>query len=838
MSYTNEEYDAVRPIVKDINRLERGYGGGGADGLRVAMEEAEKAISRAKDTTRILEAWLPQVFALMKRYARLLCAGPVVVRANSHDVKLASECDFVTVENNRAIYSNHWLVAGREYRWDMVHYDEQIAAGVLLHRGMAVQMATGEGKTLAATLPVCLNALAHRGVHVMTANNYLSRRDYEMTRPLYAFFGLDAACLEMEEQASSWAQRNQAYGTDVTFGQNSSFVFDYLYDHLTARAHEIRQSRPQNYALIDELDEILIDDAATPHIISGGQLRDGGELYEKYKPEFERMFNSLGESLYTIDSAHRQARYTDLGRERIPEDPPIRTVFQRLLEGYTLYQKDVDYIVAGEKIKIIDPNTGRVKDRNRWEHGLHTAIEVKEGLKPCPDYDGMAVISLKNYYRLYCKVAGMSGTITEVADELAEVYGLRCAVVPTHRPTARADLPMRIYATTEAKRNAVCGEIERLHSQGRPILVGSTNMRESECYCKMLDAAQLDYNRLDAKTLQGEATVIAGAGRKGTITLATSVGGRGTDIKLDTCSRAIGGLAVIATEMFPSKRVDRQLQGRAGRQGDPGTAVAFVSLDDAILKHLPEEDQIYLHTAKLDEDIRPLFIKAQALCETYNRQLRAACQCKDDIIDPFRKDFYTWRDKMLRCAYPISDAVNKVLENADDVQLWERRGQNLYADAVKLARMMTRTGSVGSVCIPYSTGDLSFAVRFDVERLLKSENYFARQYALQVLLSSADRYWKVFVLHVLSELNNQELGQLPEYLANLQEECNRDTRKCLLRSHIPVGCVTHSARQEPKIAQTDNHRHRGMVLSSAPCPCGSGKSFGQCHGRNLMSPRR
>ena len=468
---------------------------------------------------------------------------------------------------------------GVPYVWKMVHYDEQLLGGIFLHYGYATEMATGEGKTLVATLPVFLNALTHEGVHIMTVNDYLSKRDFETTRPIYMFYGLSADCIEKYERQDK--RRKATYKSDIAFGTNSSFTFDYLFDHLTIQPEEcIQQSH--NYAIIDELDSILIDDAATPHIVGGGNYYNNGKIFKENYPLIKELTENKEAELYKIDKLKKSAFFTQEGKEwlslkkgmpdlfsvertyeiadfdELAQDKQneiknkiyLQSVFQQLLLALTVYERDVDYIVEGGIVKIIDAHTGRVKESNRWEHGLHTAMEVKEQVEVQNDFDGMAVVSLKNYFRLYKKIAGMSGTIMPVKDELLEIYNLPCASLPTHRPLIRKDLPLRIFKTAQQKDDAIIKAIIDNKSAGRPSLVGSISVKRSEQLCNKLDELGIEYNKLDAKTLKDEAYTIAKAGIGNTITVSTSVAGRGTDIKPSPEAIAAGGLMVIGTDLF------------------------------------------------------------------------------------------------------------------------------------------------------------------------------------------------------------------------------------------------------------------------------------------------
>ena len=613
MSEVLEKYrklvDSINVEYKILCRLSN-------DELRMRLYQIADAINGSENKNKALDEHLVPVFAIVKETARRFTKGNIIVTANDYDKFLSETYDIVAIDNGKAIYKNRWDAGGVPFEWNMVHYDEQLLGGILLHKGYAIEMLTGEGKTLVATLPVMLNALTHNGVHMMTVNSYLSKRDFELTRPIYMFYGLTADCIEYYPNGN--LRRKKAYVADITFGTNSSFTFDYLDDHLAMDPSECVQ-RKHTFAIIDELDSILIDDAGTPHIVGGGNYYNHGKYYEENLPIVKELLGTKSaQPLYKSDVLRKKAEFTKEGKtwlaskKQIPDlfsvaktyeidnfdklnqyekDEQLKKIFiqnvlYQLLAAFTLYEKDIDYVVDNGKIKIIDKNTGRIKESNRWEHGLHTAIEVKEGVKVQNDFDGMAVISLKNYFKLYKKVAGMSGTIMAVKDELKSVYGLKCEALPTHKPMIRTDIPLRVYRTEERKEKEIISLIKENQRAGRPTLVGCINMKRSESIAQLLENENIPFNRLDAKTIKEEARTIAKAGIGDTITVATSVAGRGTDIKPSPDALENGGLMVIGTDLFDSVRIDNQLKGRTGRQGNPGSSVFFASLEDSILKYL------------------------------------------------------------------------------------------------------------------------------------------------------------------------------------------------------------------------------------------------------------
>lgn len=647
---------------------------------------------------KVLMDILPQSFAIVKETARRFKVNTqLVVSATAYDKELASNQKHITIEGDKAIWSNQWEVTGHLITWDMVHYDEQLMGGVILHQGKIAEMATGEGKTLVATLPTFLNALVGKGVHIVTVNDYLAKRDAAWNKPIFQFHGLTVTCIEETPPYSP--ARRAAYQADITYGTNNEFGFDYLRDNMATRMEEVVQ-RGHHYAIVDEVDSVLIDDARTPLIISGPVEQDTAKdyialnprikrLYEaqkqlvnqflqeaknlisqgkeegvglplfrsyrglpKYKPlikylsepgvkqllhqtenyylqDNSRMMPEADEPLlFTIDEKNNSVELTDKGLEFITqqgEDPHFFVlpdtataiaeieqqtslgrsaqeqkkqqlaqeyavksqrihVVQQLLKAYALFEKDVDYVLLEGKAKIVDEQTGRVLEGRRYSDGLHQAIEAKEGIKIEKASQTYASITLQNYFRLYHKLAGMTGTAETEAGEFYDIYHLDVVVAPTHRPVIREDKNDKVYKTAREKFTAIIEEVTSLAAQGRPVLVGTTSVEISELVSKMLHLRKVKHQVLNAKQHQREAEVVAEAGKAGTVTIATNMAGRGTDIKLSPEARAAGGLAIIGTERHESRRVDRQLRGRAGRQGDVGSSQFFLSLEDSLMR--------------------------------------------------------------------------------------------------------------------------------------------------------------------------------------------------------------------------------------------------------------
>ena len=673
-----------------------------------SLSDKEK-ISKDIDTTtkRIddkieqkLDEILPEAFAIMKDTARRFAENDtVVVTATDFDRNLAAEKDFVTIDGDKAVYATHWMAGGNDIKWDMVHYDVQLFGGVVLHKGKIAEMATGEGKTLVATLPVFLNAMARKGVHVVTVNDYLARRDSEWMGPMYEFHGLSVDCID-KHQPNSEARR-KAYMADITFGTNNEYGFDYLRDNMASSPKDLVQ-RKHHYAIVDEVDSVLIDDARTPLIISGPVPKGDDQLFETYRPSIEHLYNlqknlvtslvaesrrlfaegkldeggillyrahkglpkykplikflsepgiktqfqkteniymqdnnrrmpEIVDDLYfVIDEKLNSVELTDKGhdvlsqyfnedgffvlpdigseiadleksditpeekaqrKDQIINDYSIKServhTVNQLLKAYSMFERDVEYVVMDNKVKIVDEQTGRILDGRRYSDGLHQAIEAKERVKVEAATQTFATITLQNYFRMYHKLAGMTGTAETEASEFWNIYKLDVVVIPTNRPVIRDDREDLVYKTKREKYNAVIDEIVRLVEAKRPVLVGTTSVEISELLSRMLKLRGIKHNVLNAKQHQLEAQIVAEAGRSGQVTIATNMAGRGTDIKLSPEARAAGGLAIIGTERHESRRVDRvdrQLRGRAGRQGDPGSSQFFVSLEDDLMR--------------------------------------------------------------------------------------------------------------------------------------------------------------------------------------------------------------------------------------------------------------
>ncbi len=748
------------------------------------IDKLEKEVLERYDTE--LEKILPQAFAIVRETARRFAENEeIVVTATDFDRELAATHDFVRIEDDKAIYQNHWVAGGNDTKWNMIHYDVQLFGGVVLHQGKIAEMATGEGKTLVATLPVFLNALTGNGVHVVTVNDYLAKRDSEWMGPLYMFHGLSVDCID-KHQPNSEARR-KAYQADITFGTNNEFGFDYLRDNMAVSPEDLVQ-RSHNYAIVDEVDSVLIDDARTPLIISGPVPKGDDQMYEQYQPLVEKLVNVqrqlatkylaeakqlisegsnkddvtkgflqlfrshkalpknkplikyLSETgikagmlkteayymennnklmpeatdplYFVVDEKQKSVDLTDKGNDWIAEqvhDPSLFVLpditsqlsaleadnslseedklnkkdelltdyaikservhtIQQLLKAYTMFNRDDEYVVIDGEVKIVDEQTGRIMEGRRWSDGLHQAVEAKEHVKVEAATQTFATITLQNYFRMYHKLAGMTGTASTEAGEFWDIYKLDVVEIPTNRPVIRNDMNDRVYKTKREKYKAVIEEIETMIKAGRPVLVGTTSVEISEMLSKMLDMRKIKHNVLNAKLHQKEADIVAHAGESSIVTIATNMAGRGTDIKLSPEVREAGGLAIIGTERHESRRVDRQLRGRAGRQGDPGSSVFFVSLEDNLMRLFASEriakvmDKLGFKEGEVIESpmVNHSIERAQKKVEENNFVIRKHLLEYDDVMNKQRTVIYEKRRHALmgeRIGMDISNMI-------------------------------------------------------------------------------------------------------------------------------------------------------------------------------------
>ncbi|MBP5197367.1 MAG: preprotein translocase subunit SecA [Bacteroidaceae bacterium] len=1013
-----------------------------------------------KDVLDIYEKQLDLVraeaFAIVKSTAERFANNEnIEVTATDFDRELAASHDFVDIEGDKAVYHNHWVAGGNEIVWDMVHFDVQLFGGTVLHQGKIAEMFTGEGKTLTATLPVFLNALTGNGVHVVTVNDYLAKRDSEWMGPIYMFHGLSVDCID-KHQPNSEARR-KAYQCDITFGTNNEFGFDYLRDNMAQDPSELVQ-RAHNYAIVDEVDSVLIDDARTPLIISGPVPKGDDQMFEEYQPLVERLvgvqrtlatqyladakrliaegtaendkqktadgFLSLFRShkalpknkalikflsepgiksgmlsteeiymennnrrmpeavdplYFVVDEKLNSVDLTDKGNEWLSnqvKDPELFILpdiaskmseiesaqltdeerlqkkddvyndyaikservhtLQQLLKAYTMFNIDEEYVIQNGEIKIVDEQTGRIMEGRRWSDGLHQAVEAKEHVKVQAATQTYATITLQNYFRMYHKLAGMTGTAVTEAGEFWDIYKLDVVEVPTNRPVIRTDMNDRVYKTQREKYKAVIMEVEKMRNSGRPVLVGTTSVEISEMLSKMLSMRKIPHQVLNAKLHQKEADIVKEAGRSvdglGTVTIATNMAGRGTDIKLTPEVKAAGGLAIIGTERHESRRVDRQLRGRSGRQGDPGSSVFFVSLEDKLMRLFASEriarvmDRLGFEDGEMIEHsmITRSIENAQKKVEENHFGVRKRLLEYDDVMNKQRTVIYSKRRHALmgeRLGMDISnmiwDRVCNIMENNDwdgckeqfleilamevpftredkdtrdinelaeeayqkAMERFKQKCQIIATNAMKAVTMIKENPDMPvyeNIMVPVIDGRRAYQISVNIEEAYESQcQAVCTAFHKALILHTIDDCWKEN-LRLLDELkhsvHNASYEQKDPLLIfklesvklfdDMVNRINDRVVSVLMRAQVPELQIRTERAPQPQKPQrqqyTESHQSltdEGMKEAASrdtrdqqptqpirvdklpgrndPCPCGSGKKFKQCHGRNL-----
>ena len=997
---------------------------------------------------KALDEVLPVAFSIVKETAKRFSENEeIVVTATEFDRHLAATKDFVRIEGDKAVYQNHWVAGGNDTLWNMVHYDVQLFGGVVLHKGKIAEMATGEGKTLVATLPVFLNALTGNGVHVVTVNDYLAKRDSEWMGPFYMFHGLSVDCIDRHQPNSD--ARRQAYLADITFGTNNEFGFDYLRDNMAISPKDLVQ-RQHNYAIVDEVDSVLIDDARTPLIISGPVPKGDDQLFEQLRPQVERLveaqkklatqyladakrliasndkkeqeegflalyrshkclpknkalikflseqgikagmlkteeiymeqnnkrMHEVTDPLYfVIDEKLNSVDLTDKGvdlisgnsedptffvlpditaqlseleneksltdEERLAKKDALMTNFaikservhtiNQLLKAYTMFEKDDEYVVIDGQVKIVDEQTGRIMEGRRYSDGLHQAIEAKEGVKVEAATQTFATITLQNYFRMYHKLTGMTGTAETEAGELWDIYKLDVVVIPTNRPIARNDMNDRVYKTKREKYKAVIEEIEKMVEAGRPVLVGTTSVEISEMLSKMLTMRKIEHNVLNAKLHQKEADIVAKAGLSCAVTIATNMAGRGTDIKLSPEVKAAGGLAIIGTERHESRRVDRQLRGRAGRQGDPGSSVFFVSLEDDLMRLFSSDriagvmDKLGFKEGEMIEHsmISKSIERAQKKVEENNFGIRKRLLEYDDVMNKQRTVVYTKRRHALMGERIGMDIVNMIWDrcvNAIEAPTYEDCKMDLLQTLAmetpfteeafrneKKEKLADKTFDAAMELFKRKTERMAQIAYPVIKQVYENQGHMyenilipitdgKRMYNISCNLKAAydseckevvKSFEKSILLHVIDEAWKENLRELDELKHSVQnasyeqkdplliyklesvnlfdtmvDKINNQTVSILMRGQIPVQEPQEVRQAAPEqrqdlskyreqkqdlndpnqqaAAQQDTReqqkrepiRAEKTVGRNDPCPCGSGKKYKNCHGKN------
>ncbi len=1046
--YISEEENKIAELQDKINNnpdLE-------TDEKEKLYNQIDKLKNRSYEKSQeILDKILPEAFAVMKETAKRFKENDeVIVTASDYDGELASKMDNVYIKDGKAHYKNEWMAGGNLIKWDMVHYDVQLIGGIVLHQGKIAEMATGEGKTLVATLPVYLNALPGKGVHVVTVNDYLAKRDAEWMGMLFMFHGLKVDCID-KHQPNTQDRRN-AYLADITYGTNNEFGFDYLRDNMTSNPEEMVQ-REHNYAIVDEVDSVLIDDARTPLIISGPTPKGENQEFDNLKPDVLKLYNAqkslvtkiiaeakrllqdksnpenvkkAGELLlrayhglpknkalikllseegnkalmqktesfylqeqakhmhkiddelyFVIDEKNNSVELTEKGidlltesyndpnffimpnigeeianleKQNLPEkellekkselindfsvkSDRIHTVIQ-LLKAYTLFEKDVEYVIIDNKVKIVDEQTGRIMEGRRYSDGLHQAIEAKENVKVEAATQTYATITLQNYFRMYKKLAGMTGTAITEAGEFWDIYKLDVVEIPTNKPVIRKDHEDLIYKTKREKYNAVIDEIENLVNQGRPVLVGTTSVETSELLSRMLNRKRIKHNVLNAKLHQKEAQIVKEAGEAGTVTIATNMAGRGTDIKLGEGVKEAGGLAIIGTERHESRRVDRQLRGRAGRQGDPGSSQFYVSLEDDLMRMFGSGriaglmDKLGLKEGEVIQHsmISKSIERAQRKVEENNFGIRKRLLEYDDVMNSQREVIYKRRRHALfgeRLGVDIANMIYDLIEQivtehheAGDFEgfklelyktlgtespfdeteflqsatddLTEKLFNKVYKEYTEKRERLAKNvypvvkdvyenqKQYENIAIPFSDGSKEVQVIANLKKAVETEGKeIPLAFEKSIVLATIDDAWKEH-LRELDDLKqsvqNASYEQKDplliykfesfELFKKMIQKINKDVVSFLLRADIAVGNnnpqnVLHEAKIPKGIDRSKMKEERGDLLSQAhsntqsqeeiktqpikvekkvgrndPCPCGSGKKYKHCHGKN------
>lgn len=905
------ELEALRASVEGKTLDER-------EAIWREVDKREKAILDKME--EVLDEIHPQAFAIVKNTAYRFAQGSeITVTATDLDREFAAKFDFVTVEGDKATYHMHWNAGGNDIHWDMVHYDVQIIGGTVLHKGKIAEMATGEGKTLVATLPVFLNALTGNGVHVVTVNDYLAKRDSEWMGPLYMFHGLTVDCIDRHQPNT--AARRAAYNADITFGTNNEFGFDYLRDNMANSPEELVQRR-HNYAIVDEVDSVLIDDARTPLIISGPVPNGSEQLFEEFKPQievvveaqkkltqqillnakkliasedkkeqeegFKQLFRAYkgmpkskplikflsepgiktgmlkteeyyiadnqrnmpeitDELYFVIEEKMNSVELTDKGhallaektgdleffilpdiasqladlehqglttdelaarKEQLSQDYDIKServhTVNQLLKAYALFEINDQYVVIDGKVMIVDEQTGRIMDGRRYSDGLHQAIEAKESVEIQDATQTFATITLQNYFRMYHKLSGMTGTAETEAGELWDIYKLDVVVIPTNRPIARQDLNDRIYKTVREKYNAVIEEVVAMVEQGRPVLVGTTSVEISELLSRMLKLRGIQHNVLNAKLHQQEAEIVAQAGRPGVVTIATNMAGRGTDIKLTAEVKAAGGLAIIGTERHESRRVDRQLRGRAGRQGDVGSSVFYVSLEDHLMRLFGSDrlaslmDKMGLQEGEMLEAkmLTSAVERAQKKVEENHFGVRKRLLEFDDVMNSQREVIYGRRRHALMGERLEMDVMNTIYDAGHAIVSEYKAQQDYQGFCVEVKRTLNLDEPISEETFNKTkTDDLADELYSAAIQAFESRTLAISEQVLpvleQIMTQNPPEEAAIMIPLTDTRLLYQVRANIHEMIATQGKSAIREFMKVLMLHHIDEAWKEH-----------------------------------------------
>ena len=1046
-------HENIKPEVDEIASLKEQAEDVEIQKSEKLYQEIDKLEERINEKIEdVLNEVLPAAFAVIKETAKRFSENEkVIVSASDFDRDLAASKDNVEIDGEKAIWYNKWIAGGTEITWEMVHYDVQLIGGVVLHSGKIAEMATGEGKTLVATLPVFLNALAGRGVHVVTVNDYLAKRDSEWMGPIFEFHGLSVDCIDKHQPNSD--SRRKAYNADITYGTNNEFGFDYLRDNMAINPRDLVQ-RKHHYSIVDEVDSVLIDDARTPLIISGPVPKGENQKFEELMPKVEKLVSAqrayasqcltdakrflnksdatkeekeegaiqllraqkgmpktkalikfLSEEgikatmqktenfymqdnsknmhivtdplFFIIEEKQNSVELTDKGIDLISSDMDDNEFFilpdvgfsiaelendsslsskerlekkdimlqnyavkservhtiNQLLKAYSMFEKDVEYVVIDNKVKIVDEQTGRIMEGRRYSDGLHQAIEAKERVKVEAATQTFATVTLQNYFRMYHKLSGMTGTAETEAGELWDIYELDVVVIPTNRPIVRSDRDDKVYKTKREKYNAVILEIVELHKAGRPVLVGTTSVEISELLSRMLKLRGIKHNVLNAKLHAREADIVADAGTAGMVTIATNMAGRGTDIKLSKEVKAAGGLAIIGTERHDSRRVDRQLRGRSGRQGDPGSSQFFVSLEDDLMRLFNSEritgimDRLGLEDGEVIQHsmITKSIERAQRKVEENNFGIRKRLLEYDDVMNSQREVIYKKRRHALFGERLEVDVLNMMYDSLEFI-VNEYHGGDFEDFNLELMRLMSIESPVSqdefskmtpegivdaiykemigsytrkvetiakqaypvvkdvyenkshmykNIVVPISDGKRIYQIITNLEKAYQNKGKeLVKSYQKQIVLATIDESWKE-QLREMDELKQSVQNATYEQKDPLLiykfesfnlfkimvQKVNKDIVSTLMKGHIPIS-DPNQVREAETAKRTDMSKYSTQksempgisqggeqaekkeqrkaqpvrvekkVGRNEPCPCGSGKKYKSCHGKD------
>lgn len=783
------------------------------------------------------------LFAALKEFERRLSLRDVVVDIVPSDMSLESIVPWLTIEGGKTTFFHQWLESGHIRRWSMVYYDEQLLAGVYMAYKYAIQMATGEGKTLVATLPAALMALRGSKVHIATTNSYLASRDLMLMRPIYAFCKL--SCAFVEDSRRDLTLKKKEYKADIVYARSSTFIFDYLFDHLECSPENVVQSE-HDFAIVDEVDSVLIDEGTTPHIIVGQVTKQYSTLFEALSSIVEEIVSD--KSNYSADFVMNTASFTSSGQKQLKKriKDSIVTVKEEinkfnhntihwaanaLLQAYILYVKDIDYIVEDEKVVIIDKNTGRPLQNHSWDDGINTAVEAKEKVGIRGEMISSGQVSVKNYYKLYSGLSGMSGTVKQVTNELSK-FNLKVACIPSHRKSVRKDARLRSFLNLQERDAAIIDYVSDLHKTGRPVLFCCQNPVEAKKFSDFFRNSGIENELLVPQNIIEESLVIANAGNKGQVTVTTAIASRGTDIIISDEVAKMGGLAVVGVSLSHSRRVDNQMRGRAGRQGQPGSSAFFVSAEDKLMDYLPLKYSKLLNCAVKAGNVKligKLALKAQSHWSSILREGRRLNAKRDDSLDIIRKEIYKLREEILmnREALIIKGLFTNVgfcLNTSLDKISGDYVAIRKYVELVK-----QKCPNHTIARIPYGMDNDVVSIQFSIFSKMEDKPFVVNEVVRQTLFQILDREWTKYAANIgFVPIQNPNKD-----LSNLINKIITNTDLFLNQCVLLIRQDNNASVEESNEIETQDSIEDSKPLSNNQlCPCGSGKFYAECHGKN------